>query len=72
MTLQQEFRIILDLDFHTDPAINVIVTGDNLDQLINKAKGYASDLVAFTGARGVRSVDLVNGHTILGFIKIPI
>ena len=72
MTLHQEFRIILDLDFHTDPAINVVVEGNSLQELITNAKTYASDLAAFTGARGVRSVDLVNGHSILGFIKIPI
>lgn len=70
--LHQEFRITLDLEFHTDPAINVIVEGNNLQELINNAKTYASELAAYTGAAGVRNVDLVNGHTILGFIKIPI
>jgi hypothetical protein len=72
MSLHQEFRIVLDLDWQADPAINVVVEGEDLGELIDSAKDYARDLAELTHARGVRSVDLVNGHTVLGFIKFPI
>jgi len=70
--LQQEFRVTLDADFQFDPVVQFVATGADLQELINNAKQYGADLAAYTGARGVKKVDLVNGHTALGFIHIPI
>jgi len=70
--LQQEFRVTLDAEFQTDPVVQFVAEGSSLQELINSAKAYGSELAAYTGARGVKKVDLVNGHTILGFVNIPI
>jgi hypothetical protein len=70
--LHQEFRVTLDAEFQTDPVVQFVAEGANLQELINNAKQYGSELAAYTGARGVKKVDLVNGHTVLGFINIPV
>lgn len=72
MAIQQQFRIHLDLDWRADPVIDCILTGETLEELITKAKNYAGELAAYTGATGIKSINLVNGHEILGFFKIPI
>lgn len=69
--IYQRFRISLDLDWHTDPVVECEIRGDNLQDVLNGAKQYGAELAAFTGGR-VKKVDLVNGHEILGFIKIPL
>lgn len=65
------FRIHLDKDWHTDPVIDVDIGGDSLQEVITTVKAVAGELAAYAGA-GVKKIDLVNGHEILGFIKIPI
>lgn len=66
------FNIHLDKEFHTDPVVQVSVSGASLQEIITTVKNVAAELSAFAGAAGVKKIDLVNGHEILGFIKIPL
>lgn len=72
MTIQQQFRIHLDLDWRTDPVIDCTISGENLEELITKARAYAASLAEFTHADRVKEINLLNGHEILGFLHIPV
>lgn len=72
MTIQQQFRITLDIEYQKDPVVECIIEGGDLEDVIAKAKDYAGELSAYTHARGIKEVNLVNGHEILGFIHIPL
>lgn len=71
MSVSQAFRITLDLEWQADPVVDCTIEAESFSELIDTAKSYASDLAQNTGGR-VKRVDLLNGHSILGFIKIPI
>lgn len=72
MTIQQQFRIHLDLEWRPDPVIDCVISGENMEDLITKVKDYAGELVAYTHAVGIKEINLLNGHEILGFLKIPL
>lgn len=72
MALHQQFRIHLDLAWRTDPVIDCFIEAESLEDMLTKVKTYAGELAAYTGAAGIKSIDLVNGHEVLGFFKIPI
>ena len=69
--VHQDFRITLDLEWQADPVVDCTIEAESFSELLNAAKDYASDLAQQTGGR-VKRVDLLNGHSVLGFIKIPI
>jgi hypothetical protein len=65
-------RIHLDKEWRTDPVVEADVSGATLQEVITTAKNLGSELAAYAGAAGVKKIDLVNGHEVLGFIEIPI
>lgn len=70
--IYQDFRITLDIELASDPVIDCQLRGNDLNDLITQAKAYATALANYTNARGVEKIELLSGHKILGFIKIPI
>ena len=69
--LSQDFRITLDASWQADPVVDVNISGESLQELLDGARNYAKELAAYSHNQ-VKSVDLINGHTLLGFIKIPL
>jgi len=69
--VSQEFRVRLNAEFKSDPVFNLKVEGSSLEEVVNKAKEYAKELSAFTGAKGVAKLDMVNTHSI-GIFQIPL
>lgn len=39
--IHQEFRITLDLEYHTDPVVECLIEGASIEELITNAKTYA-------------------------------
>jgi hypothetical protein len=69
--VKQAFRVRLDAEFRSDPVFNLDVEGESLEEVVSKAKEYASELSAFTSSKGVAKLDMVNTHSI-GIFQIPL
>ena len=65
-------KIHLHKEWYTDPMVEADIGGKNLDEIIATAKQLGDDLVKVSNSHGVKKIDIVNGHEILGFIDIPI